>query len=54
MKVLWKKVKTVLAEMLVLPIRAYQRIISPLIPPRCRFRPTCSAYAIQALRCHGP
>lgn len=34
-------------------IRGYQIIISPLIGPRCRFTPTCSNYAIQALKTHG-
>ena len=37
-------------------IRFYQRCISPGLPPRCRFIPTCSQYALQAvdevLRCH--
>jgi len=36
------------------PIRAYRRLISPLLPPTCRFTPTCSTYAIQALELHGP
>ena len=43
-----------LAEMLVLPIRFYQRCISPLTPPSCRFTPTCSQYAVEALLKHGP
>ncbi|MDR2353674.1 MAG: membrane protein insertion efficiency factor YidD [Deltaproteobacteria bacterium] len=34
-------------------IRLYQRFISPLLPPACRFQPTCSAYALEALRVHG-
>lgn len=34
-------------------IRMYQRLVSPLIPPRCRFYPTCSSYAVEALRQHG-
>ena len=34
-------------------IRFYQRSISPLFPPRCRFRPTCSAYAVQAITKYG-
>ena len=40
--------------MLILPIRFYQKCISPLTPPACRFTPTCSQYAIEALRKHGP
>ena len=36
------------------PIRFYQRYISPLTPPTCRFTPSCSNYAIQAIRKHGP
>ena len=34
-------------------IRFYQRWISPLIAPRCRFHPTCSAYAYEAIIRHG-
>lgn len=41
-------------KVLILPIRFYQRCISPLTPPACRFTPTCSQYAIEALRKHGP
>jgi putative membrane protein insertion efficiency factor len=42
-----------IARLLVLPIRAYQLLISPLLGPRCRFYPSCSAYAITALTRHG-
>lgn len=35
-------------------IRFYQRLISPLIPARCRYYPTCSEYGRQALAWHGP
>jgi putative membrane protein insertion efficiency factor len=35
-------------------IRAYQILISPLFPPTCRFTPSCSQYAIDAIKCHGP
>nr|WP_173399746.1 membrane protein insertion efficiency factor YidD [Candidatus Synechococcus spongiarum] len=34
-------------------IRLYQRFISPLLGPRCRFSPSCSAYAVEALSRHG-
>ena len=37
----------------ILPIRAYQWFISPLLPPSCRYEPTCSAYAAQAIQRHG-
>ena len=35
------------------PIRLYQRFISPLLPRRCRYEPTCSAYAVEAVRSFG-
>lgn len=34
-------------------LRAYKRLISPLLPPACRFYPTCSEYAAQAIAKHG-
>ncbi|MDD5698701.1 MAG: membrane protein insertion efficiency factor YidD [Victivallaceae bacterium] len=39
---------------LIAAVRLYQLIISPWLPPCCRFQPTCSAYAKEALREHGP
>ncbi len=39
---------------LALPIHAYRLLVSPLLPPSCRYTPTCSAYALEALRLHGP
>ncbi|MCM1169512.1 MAG: membrane protein insertion efficiency factor YidD, partial [Bacteroides sp.] len=35
-------------------VRFYQACISPLFPPSCRFTPTCSEYALQALKKYGP
>ena len=43
-----------LGWLLIQPMRFYQRYISPLTPPTCRFTPSCSNYAIQAIRKHGP
>ena len=43
-----------LSWLLVLPIRFYQLCISPLLGPSCRFTPTCSEYARQAIMKHGP
>ena len=34
-------------------IRFYQRIVSPFLPPACRFYPTCSSYSIQAINRYG-
>jgi len=42
-----------LAQLLIQPIRLYQRLISPMTPQRCRYAPTCSAYAVEALQVHG-
>lgn len=36
-----------------LPVRAYQRLISPLIAPRCKYYPTCSNYAVEAVKTYG-
>ncbi len=38
---------------LVFLVRAYRTLVSPLLPPACRFYPSCSAYAETALRRHG-
>ncbi|BCI63987.1 membrane protein insertion efficiency factor YidD [Coprobacter secundus] len=39
---------------LLIPIYFYRACISPLKPPTCRFVPTCSEYAIQAIKKYGP
>ena len=38
---------------LILLVRLYKKLISPLLPPACRFYPSCSAYAEESLRRHG-
>ncbi|MBU4260859.1 MAG: membrane protein insertion efficiency factor YidD [Proteobacteria bacterium] len=40
-------------KLLLFLIRGYQTILSPLLPQACRFTPTCSHYAIEALKQHG-
>ena len=45
-----RKPATWLACML---IRAYQSVVAPLLPPACRFEPSCSHYTLEALRRHG-
>ena len=41
------------ARVLLVPIRIYRKFISPALPPTCRFEPSCSAYAVEALTTHG-
>jgi putative membrane protein insertion efficiency factor len=42
-----------LRSLLLLILRGYKRFISPLLPPACRFEPTCSVYAMGAISKHG-
>lgn len=42
-----------MSRLLIFLIRFYQTAISPLFPPACRFTPTCSQYALEAIRRHG-
>ena len=46
--------RRVFSFLLLLPIYFYRICISPLTPPSCRFTPTCSAYAVEAIKKHGP
>jgi len=41
------------ARALIVPVIGYRRFVSPLLPPVCRFYPSCSEYALEALRTHG-
>lgn len=54
---IFEKPKTWLRNALIfivlLPVYIYRYSISPLIPPRCRYTPTCSAYTIEAIKKHG-
>jgi len=57
----WRKVEPLLrlvsrglVALMVAFVRVYQRVISPGLRPCCRFTPSCSAYAVESLRRHGP
>ena len=43
-----------IGPLLVAMLRVYKRLVSPLLPPACRFVPTCSEYAVAAIEKHGP
>lgn len=43
-----------LSFLLVIPIKLYQILISPILGPNCRYHPTCSQYSIEAINKHGP
>ena len=44
---------TLAARLLALPVRAYRLVLSPWVGLHCRYQPTCSAYALEALERHG-
>jgi putative membrane protein insertion efficiency factor len=44
---------SVLARVLTAMVVAYRRYVSPVLPARCRFYPSCSAYSLEALQKHG-
>ena len=46
--------KKIFSLLLIIPIKIYQIIISPLLGPSCRFTPTCSQYAVEAIQKYGP
>ena len=50
---LWRGFKWVCTPLIVL-VKFYQRCISPFTPASCRYTPTCSQYALEALRKYGP
>jgi len=49
-----KKRPNILSYFLIAPIFVYRWIISPILPVACRYQPTCSAYAIDAIKSRGP
>jgi putative membrane protein insertion efficiency factor len=44
---------TLLRSLATAPVRVYQRVISPALPARCKYHPSCSQYAVQAIRRYG-
>jgi putative membrane protein insertion efficiency factor len=46
--------RAAISAVLLAPVRFYQRFVSPALPRRCKYEPTCSAYAVDAVRTHGP
>lgn len=57
LKRFWDRLRNVFKRIAIFPlivlVKFYQNCISPFTPPSCRFTPTCSQYAIEALRKHG-
>jgi uncharacterized protein len=54
MKKVWKYIQKGLGWILLLPVYFYKIVISPFTPASCRHVPTCSEYAVQAIKIHGP
>ena len=54
LKLIYQGIKWVLKWILLLPVLFYRYFISPIKPPTCRYTPTCSQYAVEALQKHGP
>ena len=50
----YEAMKRLLSYLLLLPIYFYRKCISPMTSPSCRFTPTCSQYAVEAIKKHGP
>ena len=44
---------TLLRRLATAPVRLYQRAISPVLPARCKYHPSCSEYAVEAVRSYG-
>lgn len=47
------KICDLITKIMIVVVKLYKMVISPLIPPSCRFSPTCSIYCIEALQKHG-
>lgn len=54
LRYIYRSLRGAIVWCLCLPIHFYRKAISPVLPPSCRYTPTCSDYALQCLRRHGP
>lgn len=54
LKTIWSVICKTLSFLLLMPIYFYRKCISPCTPPSCRFTPTCSQYAVEAIKKYGP
>lgn len=52
--IVFRWIRSLLVIILIFPVKLYQWTVSPWLPKSCRYHPTCSEYAIEALRIHGP
>jgi putative membrane protein insertion efficiency factor len=52
--IIWKFIKFIFSSIFLAIIKIYQLFISPLLPPSCRYTPTCSQYTIEAIKKYGP
>jgi uncharacterized protein len=44
---------TAVRDIALLPVRLYRRLVSPVLPKRCKYHPSCSEYAVEAVRSYG-
>ncbi len=51
---LFRWIRALFVFILIVPVKVYQWMISPMLPKTCRYYPSCSQYAIEALHVHGP
>ena len=47
-------IRKLISYLMLLIIKAYKALISPILPPSCRYLPTCSDYSVQAIQKYGP
>lgn len=50
----YKGLRLIIVALLIGGVQMYRFLLSPILPPSCRYLPTCSSYAVEALHRHGP